>query len=140
MSGHVIGFTGTRNGMSIRQRMEIWRLMGTSDATELHHGDCVGADAQAHDIGVEFAWRVDVHPPSDDRLRAFCEPANGGIMHDPKPYHERNADIVAACDILFAAPSRSAKGGTWWTIGHAEEIGRPVVIVRADGSTEERMP
>lgn len=48
-----IGFTGTQNGMTKAQKSQLWNSV--TDLTpssigghEFRHGDCVGADEQAH--------------------------------------------------------------------------------------------
>jgi hypothetical protein len=43
-----IGFTGTRQGMTKRQRNALRDLLAA------HHGDAVGVDAEAHDIAIEL--------------------------------------------------------------------------------------
>ena len=135
-----IGFTGTREGMTWKQGLKvkdfIYDYLDSGD--EFHHGDCVGADEEAHDI----AWQhsaaiIIVHPPADSRLRAWCD---GNIELPTKDYLPRNKDIVGACDYLLAAPHRGEPdgSGTWHTIRYAEKIGKPVTIVYADGTVERR--
>ena len=36
--------------------------------THLNHGDCVGADALAHDFAIELGLKVIVHPPLIQRV------------------------------------------------------------------------
>lgn len=104
---------------------------------ELHHGDCVGADAEAHDLFAaagSLTNRIVVHPPTDARLRAFVKDADETLI--PLPYLERNAAIVEATDALIAAPAedRQSRSGTWWTVGYARRLKRPIAIVFPDGS------
>jgi hypothetical protein len=49
-----IGFTGTRKGMSQHQKEQFVLKMFELDPSEFRHGDCEGADAEAHDIIREF--------------------------------------------------------------------------------------
>lgn len=135
-----LGFTGTSRGMTLKQTNTVRALMNTLGVTVLHHGDCVGADAQAHAIAtvaVEPA-EVVIHPPSDNKLRAFC---SSPMICPPKPYLKRNRDIVAeGVDGLIAAPKdfvqpASLRGqGTWTTIGYARQAGRKIWIVFPDGT------
>jgi len=60
-----IGFTGTQRGMTDAQKNTL-RKMVPNDA-ELHHGDCVGTDAEAHDIFRFYGLRCVGHPPSIQR-------------------------------------------------------------------------
>jgi hypothetical protein len=48
-----IGFTGTRYGMTPDQRSAIARLIAETAGPEpffAHHGDCIGADAEFHEL------------------------------------------------------------------------------------------
>jgi hypothetical protein len=139
-----LGFTGTHQGMTDRQRWAFRMLLGTLGVSELHHGDCVGADEQA-DEDVKKLMVVDVyaHPPSDSKLRAYCKPPT--IVMPPKPYLMRNKDIVkAGVDGLVATPKdfvkpKSLRGqGTWTTIGYAEKAKRQIWIVWPDGTVAVR--
>ena len=127
-----MGFTGTRKGMTNAQKLQVteW-LLGQA---ELHHGDCIGADEQAHRI----AYRnliITIHPPSDEKQRAFCTGAD--IVREPAPYLARNHSIVDETDILVAAPDSPEKlrSGTWATIRYARKMGKPLFIVMPDGKT-----
>lgn len=44
----------------------------------------------------------------------------------PAAYHARNAAIVRRSDRLIAYWDGRRGGGTWWTIRHALEVGKPV--------------
>lgn len=120
-----VGFTGTRAGMTRAQQETVFLLLIGCEV--LHHGDCIGADAEAHEL-VKGA-RIVIHPPEDDRYRAFC--AEASRVLPTKPYLERNHDIVDACDILIAAPrteQEERRSGTWATIRYARTRGKPVII------------
>jgi uncharacterized phage-like protein YoqJ len=45
----------------------------------------------------------------------------------PAIYHARNAAIVRQTDQLIAFWDGRRSGGTWWTIAHALELGKPVI-------------
>jgi hypothetical protein len=153
----IIGFTGTREGMTPEQRrVFVELLLPYHGDIEFHHGDCLGADSDAHDLvlGIdhleasEFDPSIVIHPPSDDRLRARRRAVEeyGDRILDPKPYLDRNRDIVDACSLLIACPKETwpvagtaaldgvrLKGGTWYTIRYAQRAGKTVAIIYADG-------
>ena len=136
--GHV-GFTGTQKGMTAGQagvvRSHLWKF-ATEGGLFFHHGDCVGADEQAHALSKEFRYAPIIHPPKNPAKRAFCF-APMDDMREPKDYLARNKDIVRESHAMIAAPAEydeQLRSGTWSTIRYAEKLGRPVVIVFPDGS------
>lgn len=136
MQATMVGFTGTQRGMTDSQRESvIWLLSEEYAATVGHHGDCIGADAQFHDVCIELGIPVHVHPPNVDSKRAFCDGAESiGV---PKPYLDRNHDIVDACDLLIATPSgptETRRSGTWATVRHARKRNKIIAIVLLDGA------
>lgn len=134
----IVGFTGTRRGLSSAQYDELVGFANAQSIEQFHHGDCVGADAEAHDIfNYATPWIV-VHPPIDDKHRAY---RHGDVKVSPKPYIERNHDIVDECDVLIACPGsmeEEQRSGTWATIRYAAKIGRRTLIVWPNGTVEER--
>jgi hypothetical protein len=42
---YIVGVTGTREGITVWQEAVVTRLLQEMPYLELHHGDCVGADA-----------------------------------------------------------------------------------------------
>lgn len=133
----IVGFTGTRMGMTAAQMSTFARLRTELQLTVFHHGDCVGADAEAHDlvVGGGSPVEVHVHPPVDDTHRAWKK---GDVEHKPLTHFARNRAIVIASDVLMAAsasPERLTRGGAWYTIDYARKLGKPVVILWPDGAT-----
>ena len=129
-----VGFTGTRHGMSTSQVVAVDDYLSNLAIQELHHGDCVGADHDADRIAAANGLKRIAHPPSDNRLRAYCD---AEVVLEPKPYLDRNRDIVDACDHLIATPAETTpqtKGGTWYTVRYARDNGKPVTIIWPDGS------
>lgn len=136
----IVGFTGTRYGMPTFQLANVHRLL--KDAKEKHgsllvrHGDCIGADAQFHEIARKLGLYIIVHPPKDPKLRAYCK---GDEILEPEPYLERDVKIVQYSDYLIGAPrSRSdTRGGTWYTIFTAARMKRFGHVVMPDGVIAE---
>lgn len=138
-----MGFTGTRNGMTAAQRAAFRRIVAEAGPDEFHHGDCVGADAEAHDDVTEIlpACKRVVHPPVDQANRAFM---GGDESRQPKTHLARNRDIVEESDFLVGASVSDVpldRGGTWYTIDYAIRRGKTVRVVWPDGHvTEGRDP
>ena len=134
-----IGFTGTQAGATPEQHAAVERLLIDLLATDLHHGDCLGADHEAHLIARDqLDLRVHLHIPLNDSRRARCVPRDGiDIVYPPKPYLERNHDIVDNSAALIATPkemNETLRSGTWATIRYARRQGKPVYIVWPDGT------
>lgn len=137
-----VGFTGTRKGMTAEQidRVREWLATLSNDmcGLEFHHGGCIGADFEAHRIA-KFSpqgARIIVHPPTDTSLYADTGPDRVTTFLTPKPYLERDRDIVDSVDLLVAAPDSKMYrrgSGTWYTIRYATAQGKPVRIVYPDG-------
>ena len=105
---------------------------------EFHDGDCVGSDKEAHAIVTKaVGCRMVGHPPDNDKAQAHC-------MYDmiclPRPYLERNRDIVNDVDHMIATPAtmgEEGRGGTWYTIRYAREKRRKLTIIYPDGTIGE---
>jgi hypothetical protein len=126
-----VSFTGTQRGMTHAQKLEVGRLI--AESTTIHHGDCIGADAEAHHLAVSNGLRTVIHPPADSSRRAYLD---ADVIYKPKDYLQRNHDIVDAGDHLVAAPNgpERLRSGTWATIRYARKRGKAIYIVMPDGS------
>lgn len=115
--------------MTQRQKDALTGWLRTFPAARFHHGDCVGADEQAHDIALEAGLLTVGHPPTVLRYRAFTDVQE---IHTPRPYIERNHDIVDVASILFAAPvtaEERVRSGTWATVRYARKTNVQVIIL-----------
>lgn len=138
-----LGFTGTRLGMYEKQEAAFRQLINELKPAEFHHGDCRGADEEAanwvtDDLDPAATFIVS-HPPIDPKLRAF---ACADSVHSPKPYLERNKNIVDETDELVACPGgfgEEQRSGTWSTIRYARIRRKKIRIIWPDGeiSVEE---
>lgn len=132
-----VGFTGTQQGMTEAQKRTVQNLLVDWRATELHHGDCIGADAQAHAIAKSLKLRVVLHPPTYMSKRAFCV---ADEERQPLPYLDRNGEIVLETERLIAAPKEyeeQLRSGTWATVRRARKQRRHHAIVLPNGNVKE---
>jgi len=137
-----LGFTGTQRGLKPKQRATLRYLFIELQLHILHHGDCIGADEAAHRVAIGGGVRVIVHPPTNPKLRAFCQ---GGEILPEKPYLERNRDIVdAGGGGLIACPStftETLRSGTWTTVRYARKRqDRRIWLIFPDGTFKPEFP
>ena len=135
----IIGFTGTREGMTSAQGVGVASVLGeANEDDEFHFGDCIGADAQAFEIAEMLGMFTVAHPPSNASLRAN---KRAQIVAPAQEYLARNKSIVDACDVLIAAPRSRVEeirgSGTWWCVRYARKRGKRIFIVYPDGKIEE---
>lgn len=138
-----VGFTGTQLGLTSAQDSSLfdvlWKLAGDTIPIYLRHGDCVGADEAAHSLGLELEYLPIIHPPENESKRAFV--VGWYEMLEPKAYLDRNRDIVDASEVLVACPRElvihdKCRHGTCWTVRYARKVGKPIIIIWPDGTTE----
>lgn len=130
-----VGFTGTRSGMTDKQRAAVATLLFKLSPDSSVHGDCLGADADFDAICKEQQIDCGIRPCTFDNMRAWCD---SEVLAEPKRPMERNRDIVADADVMIACPpnyERIRKGsGTWATIGFAQRAEKKLWIVYPDGT------
>ena len=118
-----VGFTGTQKGMTSAQRIVFRGIIRTMNITGFNHGDCVGADEDAHSI-VRFEKskiKIRIFPPVDEKKRAFCK---GDYYFQKCPYLIRNKLIVNHSHILIVCPKEEIeqlRSGTWSTVRYAKK-------------------
>lgn len=135
-----VGFTGTRFGMTAAQTITLSEMMELfRGMEEFHHGDCVGADAEAHYMVEYIADKMVIHPPKDEKLRAFCDKRSDVIsiqVMEPLTHFARNRNIVNMTDFLIATPYNEyeeAQGGTWMTVNYARKQKKDLAIIWPSG-------
>jgi hypothetical protein len=128
-----IGFTGTRRGMSAAQVLTLWRLLDRPRRRTFHHGDCIGADSEAHDVAVAYGYRIHIHPPIDAKYRAG---RYANEYSEPLDYLARDRAIVDSVSLLIAAPAgpEIRRSGTWVTVRYARALAVELVVIMPDGS------
>lgn len=138
----VIGFTGTRYGMSNKQKEKVlWELKACgSILTDCIHGSCVGADVNFHNIvrenfpNVKITIRPGVSKKTgtNDGTRAFLE---ADVELPVDSFYSRNRAIVDSCEFLLATPFDDSRlGGTWQTILYAKKTNKFGGIIYPDGN------
>jgi hypothetical protein len=136
----VVGFSGTRDGLTFAQEEALKEALLALEATELHHGDCVGADAECDDLARKLGVKVIIHPSMIASQRAWRSKTLPCKVLPEKPSLMRNREIVRSVDVLLAAPSLEyevRRSGTWATIRYAIKQGVSVFIILPDGNIEE---
>lgn len=132
-----VGFTGTQIGMSSRQKEHLRRFL-TTFCNEFHHGDCIGADQEAHEIALEVGIPlIVIHPPIHRLKRAMCHTKYPhGQTHvtvlPERDYLDRNHDIVDNTLGLVAGPKsdqEELRSGTWATVRYARKLGRYLYVL-----------
>lgn len=128
----IAGFTGTQKGMSARQKMRFVQHIVAMNPTEFHHGDCIGADEDAHYLVQEHLpdCRIIIHPPIYESKRAFCKGA--AVILPARDYLDRNKDIVNACTRLFVTPgemTEQQRSGTWSTYRYGKKLHKTIKLI-----------
>ena len=128
----IIGFSGSRNGMTDNQKSflkDIMYLLQDSNGVFVH-GDCIGADAEAHEIAIALGYRIFIFPSDIRGMRAYCKGAE--LVFPPDPPLKRNNFIAGYCNLLIAAPSTKnevVRSGTWATVRYARKLGTKVFVI-----------
>lgn len=152
---YIIGFTGTRNGMTEEQKHSVRKLIYMHDHAyaEAHnitevfglHGDCEGADEDFHNLCREHVFIRDVwcRPCTLDNYRAHTDAL---VIAEPVRPMERNRIIAGTSHIMIACPPNGTLGnmnehrikrgsGTWATIGFRERAEKDFYVVYPDGTS-----
>lgn len=135
MTGH-IGFTGTRGGTTIEQFCLLENVVSTLQPSHAHHGDCEGADDDFDGIMSDLEVPTTLHPPLNEKQRAFCYGPHVAWVEPAEDYLVRDDKIVEQSELLIAAPAeyeRKPHSGTWYTAGKAHLDGKLVLFVFPKG-------
>ena len=130
-----VGFTGTQKGMTSLQRRGVAQLLSTLKPSAFHHGDCEGADEEAHVLADAEMIPIIIHPPTNSTKRAFChehDNVSSVEVLEEFGYLVRNRHIVDDSDVLIATPRtmfEEQRSGTWATIRYARKCRKIVYII-----------
>lgn len=131
-----VGFTGTQAGMTSVQRDKVKKKLARlfeQGYTDFHHGDCVGADAEAPAIAKELGYTTHCHPCDISAKRAFT--TNDYTYDVLKPLN-RNKHIVEESELMIATPftfEEQQRSGTWSTVRYSRKTNTQLVLIAPDG-------
>jgi hypothetical protein len=140
-----IGFTGTRIGMTSAQKQRVISFLSRikhefpNHEWWGHHGDCIGADEDFHNLLRKADFKIYGHPPGNPKLRAFL---TFDDCDKPEIYRIRNHNIVRESRILIATPrlpeqdSSQGYSGTWATVRYARQRKKPYIVIMPDGERQ----
>jgi len=159
----VVFFTGTREGMTNEQREAVREILFARDVFSAHHGMCVGADHQFHEIvfgmrapieggGVRplvVGWPGDV--PRDltvlgkvtcDTVKVKRPPllrnkemaAHAAYFEKLRREKGSGGEVVCVACPLEHEPPANGRGGTWHAIRQFRSAGIAVLVVLPNGS------
>lgn len=137
-----IGITGTEYGCNPHQLDELSRILAKYSLVPhiiLHHGDCIGVDAEADNIAYNLAIFRIIHPPTDPKKRAYCGCNQGYQLLTPKPYLIRNHAIVSCSSLIIAVPHEDTeivRSGTWATVRYARATKKDIIIIYPSSATK----
>lgn len=136
----IVGFTGTRYGMTEKQRFAVSEWLDEHRPSEIHVGDCKGADSEFLDAALlcnsNNPPRTHGHPCDIRKWRAFRRYDSLYPVRSPS---ERNQDIVNASERLLVAPKSvtpERHSGTWQTTRMMLDAFKPITIIYPDGSVQ----
>ena len=145
----VLGFTGTRTGMSAAQKRTFAALVRELQPGTFRHGACVGADEDAAAIVRAECplCRILAYPGvsarggDNNEHRSVKAIALSREVMPEETHFARNRRIVLGADLLVATPWQSeeptaSQGGTWYTIAFARRQKCKVRIIWPDGSEQ----
>lgn len=151
----VLGFTGSRDGMTQWQEMAARAFVWGSRHAVAAHGCCVGADEEFSRMRSHASllsadstgWRPChvLSLPCVGYPELVSKDAVGVVPEDWPELRplQRNDVIVALSDHILACPpcaTDPGKGGTWYTIRRAIKKRVPVTIIAPDGTFTHRLP
>jgi hypothetical protein len=137
----ILGFTGTRKGLSKAQRSALPYALCAIRADQVIHGGAMGADT-------EFGtWtgsvEVVIYPASAERYEYWrCVQSPWLTINPPIKPLVRNVIIANRCDHLLACPAEMVeqqRSGTWATVRYARKAGKPITLLLPDGSIQKDM-
>ncbi len=150
----IIGFTGSQSGRNPFQANEVMKCFDKFMPHTLHHGDCIGSDAETHYDFIRWHIKnntqertIIIHPPIDFKKRAMVTLTMFGQFRDdynnckfkinikfrePFAYLERNRHIVDESEQIVATPKEvehTLRSGTWATIRYAWKQKKTTIII-----------
>jgi hypothetical protein len=135
-----VGFTGTREGMTVLQSAGVLQLlkgMWDGGLRKARHGMCVGADEDFHRLARSVGFYMIGHPGTRPDGQCFTRAAiTCQEKRESFPFVARDRHIVQECLVLIACPrgyAEEQRSGTWATVRWARKKNRHLYIVQPDG-------
>lgn len=134
--------TGTRRGGTPYQIAAVGWLWSRYGITKLHNGDAIGVDAQLYHLAKAFRAKVELHPPTNPKYRAFCGLLDcvvtdtEAIWWPEKPFKVRDRDMVNESEVVVSVQWKAKEletGGTRYTTDYARERKLPLALVWPNG-------
>lgn len=141
----IVGFTGTRKGMSEKQveQCGFWLLalrelsLSSYDlfqSNAFHFGGSGKSDLKARELAKALGYEIHWHPipgiALGDLPSALFEEAKDEVWHEVFPPLVRDRYIVDASAVLIAAPEtddEELRSGTWATTRYMQALEKPVL-------------
>jgi len=122
--------------MNETQMMLFAQIITELKTTEFYHGDCIGADEQAHALVLALEGEIAIkkRPCNLNSQRAFTK--EGECIAEPEPPLDRNKKLVDDGEITVAVPGEDfeeVRSGTWATVRYSKKSGKPVIIIWPNG-------
>lgn len=134
----ILGFTGTRRGMTPAQRAALPAVLATLPGRVLH-GGADGADKEFHRFIVAAGM-------PNDGIEIYPTGHRCGwigydwFLHDLMSPLVRNRIMAERCDHLLACPAEpdeQLRSGTWATVRYARKADKPITLILPDGMIRE---
>jgi hypothetical protein len=132
----ILAFTGTRKGMTPRQHSIVKQILEEFEPSEVHHGGCIGADQEFHElciymlVPVIHIWLSNL---KHSQAAILGSSAVRTIIHAEQPPLDRNWDIVREADLVVACPEsavESLRSGTWATVRYADQLNKTIKVIK----------
>jgi hypothetical protein len=128
----IVGFTGTRSGMTDAQKVKVRYALEKW---------LEGGKVDFHNICRELKLDVFKRPSNWESTTANTDATLPDGIEPMRPY-ARNREIAKASDRMLACPPNFEfieHSGTWYTLNYAsKKLGKRVTIVFPDGTSEVR--
>jgi hypothetical protein len=138
----ILGFTGTRKGMTKAQLVTLRKLVDDIYIStmppppyEWHHGCSGKSDVAGSYIAAACNMKVVGHPSITVEPQGYWD-----VLLPERMPLERDDDIAKHVELLFATPEHDSeiiRSGTWTTIRRARKHKTRHIIIYRDGTYEE---
>jgi hypothetical protein len=127
--------------MTQEQKESFTLLISSFDFDEFHHGLCIGADTEAHEIVRSLKPDVMIvgHPPTN---KSKMSKLIVDERRKPYGYLQRNSNIIHGTRRMLAVPRGNeipdlSRSGTEWTCRKAIEAHKPLTVIWPTGDIDE---